>query len=424
MSIDNALLIVGPFVLAVNLGLMFLYMRPKRGVLFTLGALLAFAVFMHFVMVFTGTLGSEPELYIPIIYLPVVILLFQGPALQKVFYCMMQHQLTALETFVADMLVGVAIGSDSPYALPMFLALSFVLLGAHVTIVLRYGRRLFERMFVDSRFVDWALYSFGMTFSFFLIVSIRWWEVGAGLYTALMLFIVWSFGVLCFTMINTHEKAAQARYAEALLLQMKSMQEQTDAEKKHRNDMAILRHDMRHEMGVVMELFRTGKGQEAEAVYASWQSSLAGAVPKAICAEPMLNAVFGRFEPRAAEKDIPLYITSNIPAEIPIDTIKLSVVVSNALENALAAAERVSEPGRRAVRLKLIQSGNKIGLEVINPCAEPVEFDKAGLPVARMAGHGIGVRSIAAFARENGYLLNFSYMDGKFTMRLVMGMQP
>ncbi len=34
--------------------------------------------------------------------------------------------------------------------------------------------------------------------------------------------------------------------------------------------------------------------------------------------------------------------------------------------------------------------------------------------------HGIGVRSIAAFAQDNGYPLEFSYDEGQFILRLVM----
>ncbi len=222
-------------------------------------------------------------------------------------------------------------------------------------------------------------------------------------------------------MINTHEKSAQTHYAQTLLLQMKALLDTNEAEKKYREDMEILRHDMHHEMGVIVELFRTGKTAEAEAVYADWQSSLDLAAPGAICAESMLNAVFTRFERKAADKDIRLFVTSNVPESLPLDTIKLSVMVSNALENALAATEQIPQRDKRVIRVKLMQNGTQIGLEVINPCAEPIEFDEKGLPASYKAGHGIGARSIAAFAEENGYMLDFGYADGKFTLRLVMG---
>ncbi len=78
------------------------------------------------------------------------------------------------------------------------------------------------------------------------------------------------------------------------------------------------------------------------------------------------------------------------------------------------------ERNRRTIRVKLKHDDGKLGLEVINPCAEPVEFDDRGLPVTHQAGHGIGVRSIAAVAEQNDYMLHFNYAGGKFVMRLII----
>ncbi len=68
----------------------------------------------------------------------------------------------------------------------------------------------------------------------------------------------------------------------------------------------------------------------------------------------------------------------------------------------------------------MIQNDVQVGLEVINPCAGSVEFDNKGVPITHKAGHGIGMRSIVAFAESNGYLLDFRYDQKKFAMRLVM----
>ncbi len=82
------------------------------------------------------------------------------------------------------------------------------------------------------------------------------------------------------------------------------------------------------------------------------------------------------------------------------------------------------ENDKRVIRVRLVSSGDLIGLEVINPCAAPVTFSERGLPVASEIGHGIGVRSIAAFAKENDYILNFNNTERRFTMRLVMRLEP
>lgn len=420
MILDDAIPYIGPIIVVANTTIMFLCMRPKRGTVFTLGMLVLNALVVHLFTLLVGLMDMSYVRFCGIFFLPGYLLLFRGQPFQIVFAFFMQYQITALPTHLADALVGAGIGYDSPHALIMFLTVSLVLLAIYMALVLRYGRQLFERMFLGGRRGQWVLYSFGAIFSFVFVLSVNWTTMGVVLYFALMLFILWSFGVLCFMIISTHEKAAQIHNTETMALQMNAMREQTDSEKKHREDMEILRHDMRHEMGAITELYRTGKADEAEAMYADWQTTLNDAVPALLCAEPVLNAVLARLGRRAKDKNIDLYVNSNIPGELPLDTIKLSVMVANALENALAATDKVAEEEQRVIRIKLIKSGNQIGLEVVNPCTTPVEFNETGLPVTNEIGHGIGVRSIAAFARDNDYMLDFSNTDSKFTMRLVM----
>ncbi len=420
MIIDNAVRIIGPIVLIFNFSATFMCLRRKRGALFTIAVYAAYALALSAVTYLTGIMDMPIATFSGVLFLPINLLLFRGQISRIVFAFFMPYQLTALMGNIAEALVGISIGYENPYALLMFLMLSFLMMGVYLVLVLRYGRRLIERMFVEGRRSEWNVYALGAIFTFILILTLKWTEVGAPLYFALMLFILWSIGVLCFTIINTHEKTAQEHQSETLKLQVNAMRDQIDAEKTHREAMATMRHDMRHEMAVIMELYRQGKADEAEAVYTDWQTTLEASVPKDICAEPILNAVFTRFARRGKKKDIQLYVKSNISAELPIDTIKLSVILSNALENAMNATGEIEREDMRAIRVKIIQNDGQIALEVVNPCAAPVEFNSKGLPITNKLGHGFGVRSIAAFALDNDYMLDFKCADGKFTMWLVM----
>lgn len=421
MLINAMMPVLGPIVLVCNIITIFFCLRPKRGLAFTVCMLAIWASSVHIVLtlVFPG-LHPIAVRAVGFIWIPMMLFLFKGNPFQIVFGMLLPYQLGALTTHLADALVGVTIGYQNPNAIAVYVSLSLIFLAIYMVLILRYGRHLFERIFVEGRRSEWALYTIGIIFSFALIITIDWTSVGAGMYFALIAFILWSMGVLCYAIISTHEKAAQTQRAETLALQMNAIREQTDAEKKHREDMATMRHDMRHEMAVITELYRAGKTDEAETVYANWQNTLKKAAPVDFCAEPILNAVFARFARRAQEKNIRLYIHSNIPNEVPVNTIKLSVMISNALENALTATDKIKAEDKRIIRVQLIKNGDKIGLEIVNPCVEPVQLDAKGLPIAHEVGHGIGVRSIAAFANENGYMLDFDNNDGKFVMWLVM----
>ncbi len=419
MNIEFAITMIGPIVMLVNIATMFLCFRPKRGIPFTLAVFVAAWAAIHFL--YNPLVMHTPFApYGGVILAPAMVLLFRGQTFQKVFAFFMGGQISSMQVSIADALVGSVTSTRSPSGQMAFFVLSMLLLGVYMALVLRYGKKFFERVFVDGRRGVWAIYAFGSAFSFLMAAVLQWTDVGAPLYLAMMLFILWSFGVLCHTIINTHEKAMRARHAATLQLQMDALDEQIDAEGKHHKDMETLRHGMRHEMAAIMELYRSGRAAEAETVYTDWQNTLQKAMPTILCREPILNAVFTRFRHRAEEKGIQLYVTSNIPETLPVDTIKLSVMVANALENALNATDEIPMEDKRIIRIQLIQDDGRIGLEVTNPCAAPVEFDKNGLPITREVGHGIGIRSIAAFAKNNDYLLAFSNADGIFTMRLIM----
>ncbi len=421
MILDSAIPTIGPIVVACNLTAMLLCLRPKRSISFILVIYAICFLAVHALTIAVGIIGMPLVRYCGLLFLPVNLWLFKGQVFHKVFAFFMLYQVTALPTHLLDALFGITMGYTDPNALTFYIVASLTILAIYMYFVFRFGRRIFERMFMDGRPLAWALYSFGAFFSFLFVLSIDWRDVGAPLYFVLMLFLLWSIAVLCFTIINTHEKAAQTQNAETLALQMSAMREQTNAEKKYREDMEILRHDMRHEMGVIMELYHTGKIDEGKAIFADWENTLAETVPVLLCAEPMLNAVLTRFERKAKDMKIHLHVNSDIPDKLPVDTIKLSVMVSNALENALVSTDKVPDESERIIRVKLLKNGEQIGLEVTNPCTVPVEFDEKGLPVTKEIGHGIGVRSIAAFARDNDYILAFNNSDGNFTLRLVMG---
>ena len=101
-----------------------------------------------------------------------------------------------------------------------------------------------------------------------------------------------------------------------------------------------------------------------------------------------------------------------------MDEGELAIVLANALENAIHANLPLP-PERRQIRCRVVGTPSLM-LEIANPCAKPVTFDEKGLPVARDQGHGLGVRSIAAFCQRHGAAYQFDLTDGTFRLRLIL----
>ncbi len=267
MNFEFAITLIGPLVLVVNIATMLLCFRPKHSLVFTIAVFAASAAAIQFI--YNPIIMSTPFApYGGVIIIPVMMLMFRGQPFQKLFAFFMGGQLSSLNVSIANLLVNLVTSTERPDGQIAFFVLSMVLLGVYLALVLRFGKRFFERLFVDDRPAVWALYSLGAAFTFFISAALQGQAVDPLLNISLKLFILFCFGVLCYTVISLHEKTADEQLAASLSLLMSAMREQTGAEKKHREDMEVLRHDMRHEMGVIMELYRTGQTALAEAVYA------------------------------------------------------------------------------------------------------------------------------------------------------------
>jgi len=418
MNAKIAMSIIALAVLSVNFTTMLIIFPAKLKRLYTIVLFSLFAA-VHIVVSPILGLNLEHSSFRGIVFLPILLLLFKGKVLHKIFAFFLQYQFTVFQVMLARKIAGLFLSTESQEYSIALLIIVLLMFSVYVFLLFRIGRPLFKKLFFRSRISDWILYTLGAVFSYAVLVIYQM-APNSRLFDFILLpFIIWGFCVLCFAIIRTHEKAIKISDAETLELQLNAMRLQIEAENKYRSGMDILRHNMHHEMNLLVELFQTGKITEAEKAYAGWMSAMENTVSGKICAEPVLNAVLSLFERRAQEKGIIFKVKSQFPESLPVDSLKLAIVLSNALENALTATEQVEPKDERVINVNFIYAA-QFGLEIINPCSKPVEFNEQGIPITHEVGRGVGVRFIAAFAEENNYLLSFKCTDGMYIMRLIM----
>ncbi len=101
------------------------------------------------------------------------------------------------------------------------------------------------------------------------------------------------------------------------------------------------------------------------------------------------------------------------------------IVIANALENALLANRKIDDKEKRFIRIVLISKPQRM-LRMENPIPEGTVFDKEGFPMPDVQDgnekHGIGVKSIRAYAKKHGADLYYRIEKQDGTRRLVMMM--
>nr|WP_325181205.1 GHKL domain-containing protein [uncultured Oscillibacter sp.] len=116
--------------------------------------------------------------------------------------------------------------------------------------------------------------------------------------------------------------------------------------------------------------------------------------------------------------DIAIDIHLVLPEELPVDALELSIVFANALENAIQAVKELPDDQRHII-CKSVKYPRFI-MEIANPYAGEIVFDRRGIPTTNRPEHGIGTRSIVAFAEKYNALYLFRAEGGWFKVRVAV----
>lgn len=177
-------------------------------------------------------------------------------------------------------------------------------------------------------------------------------------------------------------------------------------------------HDRRHFNNVLLELLEQGKTGETVALLKSHNQAVP-MIRKVYCENPAVNAAVSHYTGLAEQAGILTEITLDIPVELNVDTLELSMVVSNLMENAIQACESLPDGANPYLRFNC-RSVGRLLLELENPCTEDTTLDENGFPIAHEEGHGVGSKSVAAFAKKYDGELIYKIENGVFRVRLLV----
>ncbi|MHC1693989.1 MAG: GHKL domain-containing protein [Eubacteriales bacterium] len=177
-------------------------------------------------------------------------------------------------------------------------------------------------------------------------------------------------------------------------------------------------HDRRHFNNVLLEFLEQGKTSEAATLLQN-QNQMKQKISRIYCENHAVNAAVCHYAALAEQAGISTVIELDIPRELTVDSLELSMVVSNLLENAIQACGRLTDGTKPYLRFTC-RSVGRLLLEMENPCAEDTALDEKGYPFASQKDHGIGSKSVIAFAKKYDGELIYKIENCVFRVRLLI----
>jgi signal transduction histidine kinase len=380
----------------------------KSAAIFSAGILVVFPLFAYLDML--QILGGG---WRPLVFIPIMFLLFKGPAFQKLFYCALLLCVTVFLTTVAEAAAGLMAARGSGAYYWALVAASSVLRVCQILALIFGGRKLLQKLFFAGRRSEWAFYAFGAFFTYFVLTFGYAAFPGAAARIIVALFAMWGIFILCFAIINTHEKTRQSAEVEFARSALSSGREHYRKMNELYNKIRTLRHDFKYHLGAISGMLNAGETEKANEYLSGVEERLADADLPKYCANIVLNALVAGYAERCAGLDIEFAAKLAIPESLGVPDYDLCIILGNLLENAVEASLEQQE-GRR-IEFVTRSTPAKLLFKVKNNYAGTILEDDGALVSTKDEYRGTGLKSVREVVLQHGGHLITEWDENTFT---------
>lgn len=223
----------------------------------------------------------------------------------------------------------------------------------------------------------------------------------------LSLFTLLSFAVILVTTYVFRQWKSQQeedRQREIFSAQMADLKNHINEVEQLYRDMRSLRHDMGNHLMTLKQLYDMGEYDEAQQYTDRLNKEITKASHDINSGNPVTDIILSGKKMEMEEKGIAFFCDFHYPVTESIDSFDVSIILNNALSNAIEAIERENLKENEAhVSLISTRRKNMYIIEIANSYRGRLDTDpKSGLPRTCKPGegHGFGLANIRHVARK------------------------
>lgn len=178
------------------------------------------------------------------------------------------------------------------------------------------------------------------------------------------------------------------------------------------------KHDMAHHDRLIMTMLNSGDIAELKAYMEKYCADTVTAAHTDFCANKTVNLLLNSYEIRAKNLGIEVRFDAELPFHIDIDSVDLTCIFANVLENAMTACMNFTGE-QKFIHLHVKYMDGRMRLQVVNSCPDGTEFE-GRLPLSKKDGGGVGTRSILYTAEKYDGIAEFFCNENEFTTKIVL----
>lgn len=206
---------------------------------------------------------------------------------------------------------------------------------------------------------------------------------------------------------------------------LKLIEYQTEQSRQHLGEvqgiyreMRGYKHDFHHHLQALKGQLEAGETERALTYIAQLDSQLMHMDTLLKTGNIALDAILSAKIAQAKAAGIAVTVKANVPDNLLLSDLELSIVVGNLLDNAIEASSAAS--GERFLRLFMGMKGKMLYFSMLNSAGSKLP-KKGGLFSSRKEGlHGFGLRRAESILKEHGSWCKYNSEDGAFTSEFLV----
>jgi len=435
---ETALIIIPFFSVISSVIILMLCLTGKKSLFFTIGSFAVITaanglIIIPLILHGFFELNDNIKIFQSLLYLPLVILLFKEMLFQRIFAFFMLMTIISFLRLLGITLADFFLPYGDNISYLMQIIITFILYIIYIILAFKFGRNLFKKVFAYGRAKEWIFYFLSAAASWFLLEFLPpLFNFNRIMALAVMCFIMWSFVILLFAVINTHERMKQkyeADFSRDIIAtgrdHYQKINEQFDA-------LRIMKHDYKFHLKTALDMLQNGDLEKSREYLNGLHEQFENRELPNFCGNVVINSLVSDYARKCKELNIDFNVTILIPPGISLPNYEMCIVLGNLLENAVEACQKL-EPDKINRQIKLVLKPAGEPSANTQPETEDSDVSRAQLilmvrntfdgevmlegekfvSTKRSGSGGIGLESVMAVVDRFGEMFRINY-DNEF----------
>lgn len=182
-----------------------------------------------------------------------------------------------------------------------------------------------------------------------------------------------------------------------------------------------IKHDMKNHIITLERLHAGNKTEEAKSYTIELKAALAEVTGNINSGNPVTDVILQEIQSEAEKRGIRFDVDFHYPTGSCMNTFDISVILNNALQNALENAPQSEKP---YISILSYRRNNAYMIEISNSFAGDLQWDmEKELPITskrKLDGHGYGLANIRKVARKYSGDIDIVLRDGEFRLSIML----